>query len=161
LGHEWPSYFAYVISFMSIGICWVNHHSILDRVIMADRELLFANLGLLLGIVSIPFSTSLAATWFNQSSSAKWAIAFYCAIWVYTSGMFILIIRHLMSHEHLAANITGITLKSILRKGYYGISIYIIAMLMAFVLPIVSFAICSVLAAYYVVGVKEEESVIE
>jgi uncharacterized membrane protein len=60
LGHQWPSYLAYVISFFSIGICWVNHHSILDRVAMADRELLFINLGLLLGIVSIPFTTSWA-----------------------------------------------------------------------------------------------------
>ena len=63
LGHQWPSYLAYLISFLSIGICWVNHHSILDRVAMADRELLFINLAVLFGIVTIPFTTSLAALW--------------------------------------------------------------------------------------------------
>ena len=156
LGHDWPSYFAYVISFLSIGICWVNHHSIFDRVAMADRELLFANLGLLLGIVSIPFSTSLAATWYNQGTNARWAITIYCGIWVYTSAMFILVIRHLMSHEHLCADIKGVTLKSLLRKGYLGIFIYFVATIVAAFLPIEAFIICFILAFYYVVGVQQE-----
>jgi len=159
LGHQWPSYFAYVISFLSIGICWVNHHSILDRVEKADRELLFINLGLLLGIVSIPFSTSLAATWYNQGDNAKWAISLYCGIWVYTSAMFILTIRHLMKHEHLAENATGVALKTLHRKGYLGFSIYILATVVAFVLPIVAFIICFALAFYYVVGISDEVSV--
>ncbi len=156
LARQWPSYFAYVMSFLSIGIIWVNHHSIFDRVVMVHRKVLFANLGLLLGIVSIPFSTSLAATWYNQGSNAKWAIALYCAIWVYTSGMFIFIISHLMSHEHLAPNTSGVTLKSLLRKGYIGISVYLIATIVALFIPIAAFFICFALAFYYVVGVQEE-----
>lgn len=59
LGHQWPSYLAYLISFSTIGICWVNHNSMLDRVVMADRDLLFIHLHLLIGIVTIPFTTSL------------------------------------------------------------------------------------------------------
>ncbi len=156
LGHEWPSYLAYLISFLSIGICWVNHHSIFDRVAMADRELLFANLGLLLGIVAIPFSTSLAATWINQGSNAKWAITVYCGIWVYTSAMYILIIRHLMEHEHLSANVTGVTLKSLLRKGYIGITIYILATIVAAFYPVAAFIMCFTLVFYYVIGVQQE-----
>ena len=58
LGSQWPSYVAYVISFLSIGVCWVNHHSILDRVAVVDRNLLFINLGLLLGIVSYLTATA-------------------------------------------------------------------------------------------------------
>lgn len=156
LGHDWPSYFAYVISFLSIGICWVNHHSIFDRVAMVDRELLFANLALLLGIVSIPFSTSLAATWYNQGTNARWAIGIYCGIWVYTSAMYIIIIRHLMEHEHLSENASGVTLKSLLSKGYVGISIYIVATLVSAFLPLAAFTICFVLAFYYIVGVQQE-----
>jgi uncharacterized membrane protein len=159
LGHQWPSYLAYVISFLSIGICWVNHHSIFDRVAKADRELLFANLGLLLGIVSIPFTTSLAAVWYNQGSNAKWAIGIYCANWVYVSSTYLLVIRHLMGHEHLSVNVTGITLKSLLRKGFIGIYIYIAATMIAFIFPIVAFFICLCLAVYYVFGVLDESVV--
>ena len=157
LGHQWPSYVAYVISFLSIGICWVNHHSILDRVAMVDRELLFTNLALLIGIVTIPFTTSLAAIWYNQGSNAKWAIGIYCANWVYTSGTFMLLIHHLMGHEHLATHATGVTLKSLWRKGSIGIVAYIIALAVSPISPIVAFFICLALAVYYVFGVQGEE----
>lgn len=157
LGHQWPSYLAYVISFFSIGICWVNHHSILDRVAVADRELLFINLGLLLGIVSIPFTTSLAAVWYNQGSNAKMAIGVYCANWVFVSSTYILLIRHLMGHEHLSSVATGVTLKSLLRKGYVGIFAYALSLVVALVAPIVAFLICLVLAIYFVFGVENEE----
>jgi uncharacterized membrane protein len=158
LGHQWPSYLAYVISFLSIGICWVNHHSIMDRVAMADRELLFINLAVLLGIVSIPFSTSLAALWYNQGSDAKWAIGIYCANWVYVSATYIIVIRHLLSHEHLSSHATGVTLTSLLRKGNIGIVAYLIATLVSLFYPIVAFFICLALATYYVFGVQAEES---
>ncbi len=158
LGGQWPSYVAYVISFLSIGVCWVNHHSILDRVAMVDRNLLFTNLGLLLGIVSIPFTTSLAATWFNQGSNAKLAVGIYCANWVYVSGFFMLTIHHLMDHEHLSSSATGTTLKSLWRKGYIGVISYLSATLCALFYPVVAFSICLILAAYYVFGVAEEVS---
>lgn len=156
LGNQWPSYVAYVISFLSIGVCWVNHHSILDRVVVVDRNLLFTNLGLLLGIVSIPYTTSLAAEWFDQGSHAKLAVGIYCANWVYVSGFFMLTIHHLMDHEHLSASASGITLKSLLRKGYIGIISYLLATFCALVYPVAAFSICLLLAAYYVFGVAEE-----
>src|SRR5690242_1282064 len=48
LAHQWPSYLAYVVSFLVIGIIWVNHHAVFNRVRVVDRLVLFANLGLLL-----------------------------------------------------------------------------------------------------------------
>ena len=32
----WPSYVAYAVSFLTIGIVWVNHHAIMDQVERAD-----------------------------------------------------------------------------------------------------------------------------
>jgi len=159
LGHQWPSYLAYFISFFSIGICWVNHHSILDRVAMADRELLFINLALLLGIVSIPFTTSLGAIWYKQGSDAKVAIGIYCANWIYVSASYMLLIHHLMGHEHLSANATGVTLQSLWRKGSIGLSAYIVATILSIFLPIAAFLVCLVLAVYYIFGVEGETSV--
>ena len=156
IAHDWPSYFAYLMSFLSIGICWVNHHSIFDRVEIVDRALLFTNLGLLLGIASIPFSTSLAAAWYNQGSDGKTAVAIYCGIWVYTSIFFMLIIYHLMAHEHLSVVITGVTLKSLKRKGFIGLAIYLIATGLSFVSPITAFLICFCLGIYYIFGIEQE-----
>ncbi len=161
LANQWPSYLAFVISFFTIGVCWVNHNSIFDRVSVADRALLFTNLGLLLGIVCIPFTTSLAATWYNQKSNAKLAIAIYCANWVLVSLFFMLILGHLYTHEHLAERSKGVTIKSLLSKGYIGLTAYIVATLMALISPVVAYLICAFLIVFFVFGVHQEELVIK
>ncbi len=150
LSHDWPSYAAFLVSFLSIGVCWVNHHSIFDHVEIVDRELLYVNLALLLGIVLIPFSTSLAATWYHQGADGKWAVAIYCAIWVYTSLIYARILSHLLGHEHLSKSIKGERLKIILRKSYVGVFVYLLATLLAFVLPIVAFILCLSFITYYI-----------
>jgi uncharacterized membrane protein len=35
--HDWPQYFAYVVSFLTIGIMWMNHHTIFAHVTRVDR----------------------------------------------------------------------------------------------------------------------------
>lgn len=58
---EWPSYAAYVISFSTIVVIWVNHHGIIDAIGRFDRVLLFLNGLLLLTVAAIPFPTGLLA----------------------------------------------------------------------------------------------------
>ncbi|HEY7603655.1 MAG TPA: TMEM175 family protein, partial [Gaiellaceae bacterium] len=55
LAHAWPSYVAYAVSFVTIGIMWMNHHAIMDLVDRVDRRFLMANLGLLMCIAFVPF----------------------------------------------------------------------------------------------------------
>lgn len=57
----WPSYAAYVISFSTIVVIWVNHHAITDSIERFDRVLLFLNGVLLLTVAAIPFPTGLVA----------------------------------------------------------------------------------------------------
>ena len=44
LGHHWPSFAAYAVSFFIIGITWVNHHDLFTTFATVDRMLLFLNL---------------------------------------------------------------------------------------------------------------------
>jgi hypothetical protein len=48
LAHEWPTYAAYVTSFITIGIIWINHHVMTGRLARADHTILMLNLVLLL-----------------------------------------------------------------------------------------------------------------
>jgi uncharacterized membrane protein len=61
LAAAWPQYAAYVVSFLTIGIMWMNHHTLFGHVSHIDRPLLVLNLLLLMGIVAIPFPTGLIA----------------------------------------------------------------------------------------------------
>ena len=46
---------------MTIGIMWMNHHTLFGHIRLIDRPLLVLNLLLLMGIVAIPFPTALIA----------------------------------------------------------------------------------------------------
>ena len=39
---RWPSYATYVVSFLTIGIIWVNHHAVMERIKNVNRPLLFS-----------------------------------------------------------------------------------------------------------------------
>ncbi len=36
LWRQWPSYVAYLVSFVTIGVIWLNHHWILDQAVQVD-----------------------------------------------------------------------------------------------------------------------------
>src|SRR5215203_4604812 len=52
---SWPSYATYVVSFLTIGIIWVNHHAVLDRIRNVNRPLLFMNLVFLMAVMGVTF----------------------------------------------------------------------------------------------------------
>ena len=43
LAEQWPSYAAYSVSFITIGIIWVNHHTVMGHIARVDRLFLFLN----------------------------------------------------------------------------------------------------------------------
>jgi uncharacterized membrane protein len=78
LGRQWPGYVAYVISFFTIGIIWVNHHMLVSNVAVVTRLLLFLNLVLLLFVVLIPVATTTVADYLQAGGfDAKLAVAMY------------------------------------------------------------------------------------
>src|SRR5262249_3029307 len=91
--HHWPEYAAYVVSFLTIGIMWMNHHTILGHVSRVDRPLLALNLFLLLGIVAIPFPPALVAKHLTGPGRAVAAVTYglvmiaisfgFAGIWIY------------------------------------------------------------------------------
>jgi uncharacterized membrane protein len=97
LRHLWPSYLAYGLSFLTIGFVWVAHHSMFRRIRDVDRMLLILNLGLMLCVAFLPFSTAVLARYsFSESSGAAPAAELYSinmlviglafmSLWVYLS----------------------------------------------------------------------------
>ena len=57
----WPSYLAFLASFMTIGVMWLNHHRLFTLINKKDDGLIAFNLLLLLGVTWLPFPTALLA----------------------------------------------------------------------------------------------------
>jgi uncharacterized membrane protein len=74
---QWPAYAAYVVSFMTIGIIWVNHHAVLERIRVVNRPFLFLNLLFLMAVAVIPFPTALLADYLREGHDERLAAAVY------------------------------------------------------------------------------------
>ena len=57
LDDRWPSLAAYAVSFLIIGIMWVNHHSIFSHFERIDRGVFYLNMLLLMTITFLPYPT--------------------------------------------------------------------------------------------------------
>src|SRR3954464_12167201 len=82
--HLWPSYLAYVTSFVTIGIIWMNHHTVVGCMRGVDRTLLFLNLLLLMTVAFLPFPTRLVADYLNEPDE-RYAVFAYAATFVVMS----------------------------------------------------------------------------
>lgn len=151
LGHEWPSYAAYLVSFLVIGIIWINHHAMFTQVRRVDRAVLFTNLGLLMVVSLIPFPTRLLADYLtSDGSDASVAAAAYSATMlgmaVAFTGLWWAITRDAgLLHEHLdrAAG------RAALRRFSLGLVVYGGCIGLAFVNAYATLAVHGALALYY------------
>jgi uncharacterized membrane protein len=81
LWQQWPSYFAYLVSFLTIGVLWLNHHWILEQVVQVDGPLLVLNLNVLLWAALFPFPTAVIAEHLGAGGeAARTAAALYTGL---------------------------------------------------------------------------------
>lgn len=80
---QWPHYAAYVVSFLIIGVMWVNHHTIFSHIKRVDRPLLFLNLLVLMVVSVVPYTTNvLAEHLMEEGGSANAAAVLYSLLTV-------------------------------------------------------------------------------
>src|SRR5579864_8926978 len=102
LADEWPVFAAFAISFLVIGVVWVNHHTLFHQLDHVDRALLFLNLGLLMTVVLIPFTTSLFAQYVGHpGTQAQVAAALFNGAQLLMGLAFLACGRWLMAHPAL------------------------------------------------------------
>jgi uncharacterized membrane protein len=148
--HIWPSYLAYAVSFVTIGIMWVNHHTLMSQIGRTDRRFLFANIGLLMCIAFVPFPTRLVAEHI-RGAGARDAALVYGFTMVATAIMFSVTWFYACARGRLlrpdadAAVVSGIS-----RSYLPGPWIYLGATLLAFASPAASVLAFLAIAALYV-----------
>jgi uncharacterized membrane protein len=149
--HIWPSYLAYAVSFVTIGIMWVNHHTVMSQIDRTDRRFLVATVGLLLCIAFVPFPTRLVAEHIRGEGARDAALAFgftmvataimYNVTWFYASRG-----KRLLRADADPAVVSGLG-----RSYLPGPWIYLAATLIAFVSPATSVVLFMAIALFYVI----------
>jgi uncharacterized membrane protein len=153
LGHAlvsiWPSYLAYVTSFVTIGIIWINHHHTVSLLARADRPILFINNLLLLTVAFLPFSTKLVADYLRRDGERA-AVLAYGATFVVMAVLHQVWWRYARTNRRLIADgVTDAELRSVDRAYNPGVPAYLTVFLLAFVSPLAAVFLTFAIAAFY------------
>jgi len=153
LAESWPKLAAYVVSFAVIGIIWVNHHGLINRIAVVDRTLLFINLLLLLFVAAIPWATNLFAEYLKEGGrDSHIAAAVYSANALCVALAFNLFwVRILRDRRRLHQSIDPEVARGQARRFGFGILVYALAVGVSFISAPWTLAMHGAVAVYYVV----------
>jgi TMEM175 potassium channel family protein len=148
--HEWPAYAAYATSFLTIGIIWVNHHAVLERLERVDRGFLFLNVIFLLFVALIPFPTKVLAEYLQAGgASAHIAAAAYGVAMILMGIAFSVLNYYAMARGLIAAK-QRLTFGQQVRFSI-GLLMYAVGTAVALVDARIALIIYAGMALYYVV----------
>ena len=72
--HHWQSFLAFTIGFITILVCWINHHAAFEYIKKVDTKLMWIN-GFLLFVVTLtPFPTAILAEYLEKESRTALAV---------------------------------------------------------------------------------------
>jgi TMEM175 potassium channel family protein len=151
LGERWPSFLAYLISFFTIGVIWVNHHALLRNVAAVDRTLLFVNLVLLLFVVLIPFATRTMAEYLTTGGQdAHVSMALYAAVFEAMGLSFAAMFAWTMGEGRTIQEVPREAQRAAWLRFSPGMLAYLAAIGVAFASAPAALAIVGLVAVYYV-----------
>ena len=152
---QWPGYIAFVISFFSIFIIWVNHHKVFKQIYKRNTGLMFAN-GLILFLVSlVSFPSALLARFF-LTDSKQLSVTIYTGLFVLINLAFNLLWQQATADKKLLR--PGISDAAImqLRNNYlYGFPTYLTAFVLSFFYPDPALLICVLLWVFWAASSKK------
>jgi TMEM175 potassium channel family protein len=152
LGDLWPSYIAYVLSFVTIGIMWANHHAICRLISRATHGLIVANLLLLMSIGFLPFPTAVLAEHLGGEASDRTAAAvFYSATFVLIAICFQILWQTAARKDRLIVPGREAAANEITKSYRWGVPSYTITTLVALWNPVVSVALVGAMALFWLI----------
>ncbi len=147
---QWPSYLAYVLSFLVIGVMWVNHHNLFRYIRRVDNLFLFLNSLLLMVITFVNFSTTLLADYLLDPAGQQVAGLVYAGTGIVVAILFNLMWRHAALGNRLLAPGVDTRLTQAISDQYrYGPLLYGVAFGLVFLSVWLSLALQFGLAIFF------------
>ena len=135
IGDQWPSYLAYVTSFLTIGGLWLAHHGIFRRMRFADITVLRMNIFLLMVVAFLPFPTTLVAQGLRTTSGERPAVLFYGATLFAVTATISAIGRYVAARGELAREGTQAELRALAARTTPSLAFYGLILLFAVLAP--------------------------
>jgi TMEM175 potassium channel family protein len=145
LASQWPLFMVYVLSYVTVGIYWTNHHHMLHAVERVTGNVLWANLHLLFWITLVPFVTG----WMGENHIAAVPVAAYGVV-LLMCGVSYAILQAVLLYKHKPDSLLAAAVGRDL-KGKLSLLIYVAAIPLAFVKPWIALVLYAAVALMWVV----------
>ena len=143
LWQQWPSY---LVSFVTIGVIWLNHHWILEQVVQVDEPLLVLNLNLLLWAALLPFPTAVLAGYLAAGGEpTRTAAALYSGVLVLLALAGIALFTWVI-HDDRLHRLPPVVVQATRVQFLVGLAMYGVAFVLSWVSPLLALAVCGALA---------------
>jgi uncharacterized membrane protein len=138
----WPSYFAFLLSFVAVLIMWINHHGFFKYLRKINSAFLYANGFLLLTVTFMNFPTIVLARYFDTPAFTI-ASASYCgSLMLINISYNLLWFSSAYKRKLVKDEITDTLIIKIRNAYWFGFLIYLIAFIISFFLPLIGLLIC-------------------
>jgi uncharacterized membrane protein len=155
----WPSYMGYVISFVTLGIMWANHHAIFTYICRTDRYFLLIHVFFLMCISFLPFPTAVLAEHLPHPESRQTAVAAYSAALVVIALAYNAVWWYAVTGRRLlGAGADPVAIRSISRRYALGPISYAVSFALAFVNVWASLSVHGILAVLYLLPERKLSS---
>jgi uncharacterized membrane protein len=149
LKHQWPSYAGYAVSFLTIGVMWVNHHHMFKLIERANHAFLMINVVFLMTIAFLPWPTAVVARYLRDPDQRTAATFTYGATMVAIAIMFNVVWWYATTRNLLVRGLDPAAVRKASRNYLIGPTVYGAATLLALWNPFISLAIYAALAVYW------------
>jgi uncharacterized membrane protein len=147
----WPSYAAYAVSFVTIGIIWANHHTLMGQIAHVNRLFLMLSVLFLMVIAFIPFPTRLLAENILVPENVQAAAIAYGITMILTAVFFNLLWRYAAGGRRLLRTDSDArTVQGIGRSYLPGPFLYAAATVVALANPYLSAGLYTAIAVFYI-----------
>jgi uncharacterized membrane protein len=144
LHQELPLLVVYLLSFMQIGIYWVNHHYLLDDLDSVSHGILWANLALLFSLSLIPWATE----WLATRGISPFSVGLYSIAYA-APGLPWLLLSSLICQQ------SGKSSAGSLKSQALSFGLYVSAIPMAYVSPYISLSFIALVAVRWLLPPKK------
>jgi len=155
LGPLVPKFLVYALSFTFLAIYWNNHHHLMHVVQRIDGRVLWANMGLLFALSLTPAATS----WLGEHPRDSAPVVVYGLVLLLSAIAYLLLTRALLA-LHPPDSALAVAIGSD-RKGRLSAIAYLVAVGLAFFVPLVAIAIYVAVAVVWLVPDRRIMRVIE
>jgi uncharacterized membrane protein len=155
---QWPKYFAYILSFVIIGIYWANHHYLFKLFKRTNHVFNLLNVLFLMTIAFLPYPTGVLGDYIITAEHAKPAVTFYAfAIWLPSFAWLLIWLyaghkRRIVDHK-----LTHRFVNSLTQQYYLSNLFYISAFLISLFSAVISITICVGLTLLYLLPPRKPE----